>query len=202
MRVSRRQMLHGVSIAAGSAIFALISGPVEAQSIHKTPDQKLRPISQAFVSAEGARSRVLVINDLCGDIDGLFSTAHALLSRSTVLQGIIGSRARPAANFPARTPERLVELADEVLRLMGLAGAVPTFAGDGPLSSLKALVRSAGAQAIVDEAMRTDTTLPLYVTVGGGLSEVASALLMEPRLADRFTLVWIGGHIRPTQGLG
>lgn len=197
MRVSRRQMLHGVSITAGSAIFAPILGPVEAQSLHKTPGQKLRPISEAFVPAEGARSRVLVINDLCGDIDGLFATAHALLSRSTIVRGIIGSRARPAANFRARTPERSVELADEVLRLMGLTGAVPTFAGGGPLSSLKTPVRSAGAQAIVEEGMRTDTSLPLYVTAGGGLSEVASALLMEPRLADRFTLVWIGGHAPP-----
>ncbi|HEX7853507.1 MAG TPA: nucleoside hydrolase [Sphingobium sp.] len=44
--------------------------------------------------------------------------------------------------------------------------------------------------------------MPLYVTVGGGLTEVASALILEPRIADRFTLVWIGGDALPGGGTG
>ena len=191
MRLSRRTLLQAASAAAGAAILAPTCGSVMA-----LPNDRLA--RDAFAPAEGARSRVLIINDLCGDIDGLFATTHALLSRSTSVCGIVGSRARPAANFPTRTPERSVELADEILRLMGLTGAVPTFAGGAPLSSLTVPVKSAGAQAIIDEGMRADTTLPLFVTVGAGLSEVASALLIEPRLADRLTLVWIGGHALPS----
>jgi len=63
-------------------------------------------------------------------------------------------------------------------------------------------IRSPGTQAIIDEAMRADTDLPLYVTVGGGLTEVASALMIEPRIAGRFTLVWIGGDAYPAGGTG
>ena len=54
----------------------------------------------------------------------------------------------------------------------------------------------AGARAIVAEAMRDDS-LPLYITVGGGLTEIASALLIEPKIAERCTLVWIGGGSHP-----
>ena len=43
--------------------------------------------------------------------------------------------------------------------------------------------RSAGAEAIVAEAMRTDTDLPLFVTLGAGLTELASAY--SDRAADR-----------------
>lgn len=48
--------------------------------------------------------------------------------------------------------------------------------------------------------MRTDTSLPLYITVGGGLTEVAGALMLEPRIAQKFTLVWIGGGPYPIGG--
>lgn len=61
---------------------------------------------------------------------------------------------------------------------------------------------SPGTKAIIDEAMRTDSSLPLYVAVGGGLTEVASALILEPRIAGRFTLVWIGGDALPGGGTG
>ena len=45
--------------------------------------------------------------------------------------------------------------------------------------------------------MRTDTDLPLYATFGGGLTELASAYLIEPRIAERLTAIWIGGPEYP-----
>jgi len=50
--------------------------------------------------------------------------------------------------------------------------------------------------------MREDSPLPLYVAVGGGLTEVASALKIEPRIAGHMTLVWIGGDALPGGGVG
>jgi inosine-uridine nucleoside N-ribohydrolase len=52
---------------------------------------------------------------------------------------------------------------------------------------------SAAPDAIVSEAMRDDTELPLFVACGGSLTNIASAWLLEPRIAERLTLVWIGG---------
>ena len=43
------------------------------------------------------------------------------------------------------------------------------------------------------EAMRDDTDLPLFVVLGAGLTELASAYLIEPAIAHRLTAVWIGG---------
>jgi purine nucleosidase len=42
--------------------------------------------------------------------------------------------------------------------------------------------------------MRDDTELPLYVTCGGGLTALAAAWSAEPRVAERMTVVWIGGR--------
>jgi len=41
--------------------------------------------------------------------------------------------------------------------------------------------------------MRGDTDLPLFGVFGGGLTELASAWLMEPKIAQRMIVVWIGG---------
>src|SRR5439155_21823883 len=43
-------------------------------------------------------------------------------------------------------------------------------------------------------AMRDDSRIPLFVVCGGGLTNIASAWLIEPRIAARLTLVWIGGR--------
>ncbi len=144
-----------------------------------------------FVPQFGARSRVIIVNDIAGDPDGLLSTVHALLSPSTDLRAIVatGTNVQPGENA-----ERAAALTHEILRLMKLTGKVPVYQG-APNRTRDAgvPVPSAGSQAIIDEAMRSDTELPLYVTVGAGLTEVAAALMVEPRIAEKFTLVWIGG---------
>ena len=53
--------------------------------------------------------------------------------------------------------------------------------------------KSDAANAIIKEAMRDDTKQPLYVVCGAGLTDIASAYLMEPKIASRLTLIWIGG---------
>jgi purine nucleosidase len=50
---------------------------------------------------------------------------------------------------------------------------------------------------IVAEAMREDTRLPLFYAAGAGLTDLAEALRLEPRIASRIKLVWIGGMEHP-----
>ena len=59
---------------------------------------------------------------------------------------------------------------------------------------------SPGAQFIIDEAMKDDPR-PLYVAFLGPLTDMAAALLMEPRLNERNVIVvWIGGGQWPVGG--
>jgi hypothetical protein len=54
-------------------------------------------------------------------------------------------------------------------------------------------VKNGAVDFIIKEALRTDTKLPLYILCGAGLTEVASALLSNSKIEDKFTLIWIGG---------
>lgn len=152
-----------------------------------------------FSPLAGQRSRVMYVNDLSGDLDGFFATVHMILSRSVDLRGIIGTGTGRAGE----TADRSAALAEEILTLMGMTGRCKVHRGAaGKMSAAKSPMPAPGVQAIIEEAMRTDSALPLFVAVGGGLTEVASALLLEPKIAGRFTLVWIGGDAYPSGGTG
>lgn len=143
-----------------------------------------------------ARVRVIIDNDFSGDPDGLFALAHLILSPSVEIRGIIGSHLKVGDGFDnSKTQaDNAVKKAAELLTLMKLNGRMPVIAGSntGMLND-STPVKSAAVDFIIKEASRTDTSLPLYVLCGAGLTEVASAVLTNPQIAGKFTLVWIGG---------
>ena len=142
------------------------------------------------------RMRVIVDNDFSGDPDGLFQLAHILLSPSVEVRAIIGSHLKPGDGFDnSKTQaQNAANKAKELLQLMDLKKTIPVIAGSniGMLND-STPVKSEAVNFIINEALRTDTKLPLYLLCGAGLTEIASALLTAPQIADKLTLVWIGG---------
>jgi inosine-uridine nucleoside N-ribohydrolase len=139
---------------------------------------------------------VIVDNDFSGDPDGLIQLAHHLLSPSVDIRVVIGSHLRKGDPFDpsGRTADNAAAAAQRVVDLAGHSDRVPVVAGSNvALVDRFTPIRSAATDAIIAEAMRDDTDLPLYLACGAGLTEVASAVLLEPRIAERLTLVWIGG---------
>jgi purine nucleosidase len=141
-----------------------------------------------------ARFRVIIDNDFSGDPDDRFQLVHHLLSPSVEIPFVIGSHLKPGDGFDPsdRQADNAAAVAQEVVDLVG--SSVRVIAGsnvglDDPLTPID----SEAARAIVTEAMRDDTDLPLFVALGAGMTELASALLLEPAIADRLTVVWIGG---------
>ncbi|KAF2336590.1 nucleoside hydrolase [Flavobacterium ginsenosidimutans] len=142
------------------------------------------------------RMRVIVDNDFSGDPDGLFQLVHQILSPSAEIKGIIGSHLKLGDGFDSssETATNAVKKVKELLEVMKLQNSFPVYEGSNlQLKDSKTPNISEGAKAIVKEAMRTDVKTPLYVVCGAGLTEIASAYLMEPKIADRLILVWIGG---------
>jgi purine nucleosidase len=155
----------------------------------------------------GPRYRVIADNDFAGDPDDLWQLAHHLLSPSVEIRAVVSSRLNAFDSGPdaATTATRGCGKVRELFTVMGLDGDELVIGGsDAPLGSRTEPIDSPAARAIVAEAMR-DLDTPLFVTCGGGLTEIASAYLIEPRIADRLTLVWIGGpeypgHAEPPAG--
>lgn len=166
------------------ALLILQSGIITAQSNAIYHDETVK-----------SRVRVIIDNDFGGDPDGLFQLTHHLLSPSVEIKGIIGSQHYKGGFYGSPgTAAFACTQVNELMGVMHLTQKTPVFEGGvSGLIDVKMPVESEGARAIVMEAMREDTKMPLYVLCGAGLTNIASAYLMEPRIAQKIILVWIGG---------
>lgn len=149
---------------------------------------------------------MIIDNDFAGDPDDLVQLVHHLLSPAVDVRLVVASHLAPGDGFdPGPDSARHgLERVHEVLAAMGIDASDPEVEGGSRivLGAPEALaVRSSprespAALAVVAEALRDDDR-PLYYCAGGGLTDLASALLLEPRVADRLVLVWIGGPEHP-----
>lgn len=148
------------------------------------------------LTAVEPRMRLIVDNDFSGDPDGLFQLAHLLLSPSVEVRAIIGSHLRVGDGFDrsATQADNAAKKVREVLQVMNVTKPIPVLAGSNTaMVNDSTPVKNEAVSFIIQEASRTDTKLPLYVVCGAGLTEIASAALTNPQIADKLTLIWIGG---------
>lgn len=152
---------------------------------------------QTLPGARTPAARVIIDNDFAGDPDDLYQLIHHLLSPSVEIRAVVGSRLREGDGFYPHddSATQAAAIARDVLDRIGLeAPGLVVEGSNTPLSSRTAPQQSPALDAILDEALREDTDLPLFYVAGGGLTDIASALIAEPRIAERMTLVWIGGN--------
>jgi len=152
---------------------------------------------QSLPGARPPAARVIIDNDFAGDPDDLYQLIHHLLSPSVEIRAVVGSRLREGDGFYPHSDSatQAAAIARDALDRMGLdAPGLVVEGSNTPLASRTEAARSPALDAIIAEALREDTDLPLFYVAGGGLTDIASALIAEPRIAERMTLVWIGGN--------
>jgi len=137
------------------------------------------------------KKRLIINTDAKNEADDQYAIVHALLSPSLDIAGII-----PAHFGDRRTRHSMLESREEVDLLLGLLALDHDvrFANGAPtaLPDETTPVDSPGARLIIDEAHKPG---PLFVIFLGPLTDMASALLLDPTIADNpeLTVVWIGG---------
>ncbi len=160
----------------------------------------LMALSVLSMSAQD-KMDVIFDNDFAGDPDGLYALAQMMQSTSIGVKAIIGSHLHEGENWmKPGEPSATIAIA-EVRRLQHIMKAdwnsLIVQGSNTALSDTITPICSDGAKAIVEEALRHDAKHPLYVLCGGGLTEIASAWLMNPEIESRIVLAWIGGEEYP-----
>lgn len=146
-----------------------------------------------------ARKRVIVNTDAKNEADDQFAIVHAILTPSFELHGII-----PAHFGTRRTTESLKESHDETIKLLELMNLKDEIrVEDGAPHGIpdeSTPVDSPGARFIIEEALKDDDR-PLHIAFYGPLTDMASAILLEPEIQDRnIRVIWIGGGPWPSGG--
>lgn len=155
-----------------------------------------------FTVPENKKIRVIVHTDCKNEADDQFAVAHHLMTPRFEIKGIVAGHfcKNPQIYGEDGTAKASYEEIIKVLKLMELEGKYPVLMGASKgMTDESTPVDSEGARFIIEEAMKEDDR-PLYVACQGAVTDVASALLMQPEIAERMTVIWIGGGDYPKGG--
>ncbi|MDO4283927.1 MAG: nucleoside hydrolase [Eubacteriales bacterium] len=159
--------------------------------------------SYEFKVPEKKQARMIVHTDCKNEADDQYALAHHLMSPQYEVVGIVAGHFDRANNgrYPEKkTAQASYDEVEKVLELMHLTGQYSVYLGaEEGLADAQTPILSEGARFIVEEAMREDDR-PLYIGMQGSITDLASAILMEPRICERMTAVWIGGGVYPEGG--
>ncbi len=141
---------------------------------------------------------IVLDTDTYNEVDDQFAVVYALLSPEKIKLHAL--YAAPFFNDRSSGPADGMERSyEEILRLLERLDVAPdglVFRGsEGYLASMETPRESDAAADLVAKAMaRSEDDAPLYVATIGCITNVASAILMEPEIIKRIVIVWLGGH--------
>jgi len=155
---------------------------------------------QFYKNLEVPEGRVDVVldTDAYNEIDDQFALAYLLRAEEKL--NVKAIYAAPFFNTKSTSPEDGMEKSyDEILKVLNLAGCdnlwQSVFKGSRTyLFDEDTPVASPAADDLVKRAMEYTPDQPLYVVAIGAITNIASALIINPEIKERIVLVWLGGH--------
>jgi inosine-uridine nucleoside N-ribohydrolase len=135
--------------------------------------------------------------DTYNEVDDQFALAYALLSPEKLKVEAV--YAAPFHNARSESPADGMEKSyQEILRLLKFMN-VPSegfvYKGStGYLQDITRPIRSEAALDLVSKALASSPEDPLYVVPIGCITNIASAILIEPRIINNIVVVWLGGN--------
>ena len=150
-------------------------------------EQRLRPPT--------GKIRMVLDTDTYNEIDDQFAVAYAMCSPEKLTVEAI--YAAPFLNERSTGPgDGMAKSYEEILRLLerlhrapagGVYRGSTAYLGNQP-------ERSPAALDLVARAMAAPDDDPLYVVAIGAITNIASAMLIEPDIIRKIVVVWLGGN--------
>ena len=138
---------------------------------------------------------VVLDTDAYNEIDDQFAIAYLLKNSDKADTKAI--YAAPFLNGKSTGPKDGMEKSyDEILKLLGFMNIEKeVFRGsENYLPDENTPVDSPAARDLAQRANNYSPENPLYVVAIGAITNVASAILMNPKVAENTVVVWLGGH--------
>ncbi|MCL2816184.1 MAG: nucleoside hydrolase, partial [Oscillospiraceae bacterium] len=140
---------------------------------------------------------VILDTDAYNEIDDQFAIAYMIANRGRL--NVKAIYAAPFHNGRSSGPEDGMEKSygeiKKVLSLIGGTEQIEVFKGSGRyLSDEKTPVISSAAEHLAKLAQNYSASAPLYVVAIGAITNIASAILIYPKITDNIVVVWLGGN--------
>jgi inosine-uridine nucleoside N-ribohydrolase len=141
--------------------------------------------------------RMVLDTDTYNEMDDQFALCYAFLSKEKLqLEAVyaapfFNNRSTSAGDGMEKSYQEMLRL----LKLLGKSSDGFAFRGsDRYLEDVKQPIRSEAALDLVKKAKASTPDDPLYVVPIGCITNVASAILIEPEIIKNIVIVWLGGN--------
>ncbi len=150
--------------------------------------------------------RFVLDTDTFNEIDDQFTLVYALLSPEKLdVEAVYAAPFAPTPLVPVSfhkdrssgPADGMEKSYEEILRVLEKMNIAPDgFVYRGSTSYLKDRDKPEESEAVRDLIERAlgEEEGPLYVAVTGAITNIASAILIEPRIIDRIVVIWMGGQ--------
>ena len=138
---------------------------------------------------------VVLDTDAYNEVDDQFAISYMLKSKERLNTKAI--YAAPFFNGNSVSPKDGMEKSyNEIFKILSLAGEkFDVFRGSEKyLDDENTPVISSAAEDLVQRAKNYSPEKPLYVVAIGAITNIASAILLNPDIIENIVVVWLGGH--------
>jgi purine nucleosidase len=153
-----------------------------------------------MISTASSPVRVVLDTDTYNEVDDQFALAHLLMSPDRInLEAVYAAPFfNPSCNDRSTSPANGMEKSyEEILRVLELVPTPkPPKVFRGSTRFMSGPGKPVESQAAVDLVQRAKAVRgeKLYVLAIAAPTNIASALLMDPKIAENIVVVWLGGH--------
>lgn len=143
------------------------------------------------------KARIVIDTDTYNEIDDQFAVVHALVTPDDI--SVEAIYATPFFNLRSTSADDGMEKSyDGIIRLLERLN-VPSeglaYRGsNGFLQDYDHPYYSDVVSDLIERAMPSTDDDPLYVVVIGELTNIVSAILIESKIVEKITLIWLGGN--------
>lgn len=142
------------------------------------------------------KTNMVLDTDTYNEIDDQFALVYSLLAPEKL--EVEAVYAAPFTNHKTEPAEGMEKSHEEILRVLERLGRSPEGlvhkGSQGFLPGPGEALDSPAARDLIDRAMAERDGAPLYVLAIGAVTNVASAILLEPKIIERIVVVWLGGQ--------
>ncbi|MCH4160231.1 nucleoside hydrolase [Bifidobacterium sp.] len=151
---------------------------------------------RSLLAPPKGRVTAILDSDTYNEVDDQFALAYAASSPDRIK--LIGVNAAPFLNARVATEQEGMERSyQEIQTILKLIHheEIPSYRGSEHfMESTDSPVDSEAARNIVKQALAMPDGEPLYIIAIGAPTNIASALLSNPEIAEKIVVLWLGGH--------
>ncbi len=141
--------------------------------------------------------KMVLDTDTYNEVDDQFALAYSVLSPEKL--DLLAVYAAPFKNNRSESPgdgmEKSYQEILKLLKFMGKSSENFAFRGsDRYLEDVNRPVRSEAVEDLIKKALASSPEDPLYVVPIGCITNIASAILIEPKIIENIVVVWLGGN--------